>query len=139
LTAVGRAEHAPGLPRIEREREHGGLRLDAHLHPAPARAAVLAAKERADVALKIRARGHPDGLRIAGNLADVAAVGLALRVQRLDPRARPVRALVGAGEEARPRDGEDRPRTPAPDQDAVRVDGIVVQVLAVAHALPVVA
>src|SRR5262249_48007646 len=139
LATVGRAEHAPGLALVERQGEHGGLRIEAHLHPAPARTAVLAAEERADVALEVRARRDPDSLGIARHLADVAAVGLSLRVQRLDPRARPVAALIGADEETRPRDGENRPGTPASDQDAVHVDGIVVQVLAVAHALPALA
>src|SRR5262249_15239346 len=139
LAAVRRAEHAPGLPRVEREREHGGLRIETHLRPGPAHAAVLAAEQGTDVALEVRAGRDPDGLGIARHLADVATVGLSLRVQRLDPRARPVRTLIGAGEESGAGDGEDRARTPAPDQDAVHVDGIVIQILAVAHALPVLA
>src|SRR5262249_49478215 len=96
LATVGRAEHPPGLPLVERQRNRGVFRIEPHLHPAPARTAFLAAEERAHVALEVRARRNPDSLRIARHLADVTAVGLSLRVQRLDPRARPVAALIGA-------------------------------------------
>src|SRR5438105_9523435 len=81
LAAARRAEHALRLTLVEREREHRGLRLDAHVDTGPARAAVLAAEEHADVALEIRAGGQPDRLRIARRLANVAAVGLALRIE----------------------------------------------------------
>src|SRR5258705_6065076 len=57
LTAAGRAVHALGLPRVEGEREHRGPRLHAHVDFRPAYAAVLAAEERADFALKVGARG----------------------------------------------------------------------------------
>src|SRR5262245_703178 len=148
LAAVGAGEHLPpgaraihslGLARIERHREHRRLRLEAHVHAAPARAAVRAAEERADFALEVRATGHPDGLRIAGDLSDVAAIRLPLRIQRLEPRARPVLALVRAGEQAGAPDGEHGSWTPSPDQHAVHVHGVVVHVLAVAHVLPVLA
>src|SRR5919198_25524 len=139
LAAAGRRVHAPGLARLEGEREHRGPRLDAHVHAAPAGAAVLAAEERAEVALEIRAGGDPEGPRIAGDFMDVATVGLALGIQRLESRARPVLALVGAAEEAGAADREDRPRPPAPDQHAVHVHRVVVHVLAVAHVLPVLA
>src|SRR5215831_14275139 len=69
LTAVGRAIHALPLPRVEREGEHRGLRLDSHVHASPARATVGAPVECADVALEVRAGGHPHGLRITGHLA----------------------------------------------------------------------
>src|SRR5438045_9782881 len=90
FTAARRGVHAPGLARVEGEREHGRPRLDAHVHKGPARAAVLAAEERAEVALEVRAAGHPDRPRLPGDLADVAAVRLALGIQRLEAMARPV-------------------------------------------------
>src|SRR5207249_6852095 len=71
LTAAGRTVHALRLPLVEGDGEHGGLRLDAHVHPGPARAAVGAAEQDAGVALEIRAGGHPDGLRITRDLTDV--------------------------------------------------------------------
>src|SRR6266850_1378871 len=137
LTAAGRAVHALGLPRVEGEREHRGPRLHAHVDFRPAHAAVLAAEQHADFALKVGARGHPDGLRIAGDLADVAAVGLPVGIQRLEPSAGPVFAAIRAAEETRAPDREDLTRAPAPDQHAVHVHGVVVHVLAVAHVLPV--
>src|SRR5207237_3417767 len=93
----------------------------------------------ADVALEIRAGGDPDGLGIPWDLADVAAVGLALGIERLEPGARPVVAPVRTGEEPGAADGKDRPRTPARDQHAVHVHGVVVEVLPMAHVLPVLA
>src|SRR5437762_3255671 len=139
LAAARRAVHALGLSFVEGNGEHGGLRLEAHVHASPARAAVLAAEQDADVALEPRAGGQPDGLGIAWDLADVTTIRLTLRVQRLEPRARPVRALVRAGEESGAADRQHGSRTPAPDEDAVHVDGVVVDVLAVAHVRPVLA
>src|SRR5882724_8000175 len=105
FAAAGGAEHAPGLTRIEGEREHRGLRLHAHVHATPAHAAVLASEQHADLALKRGARGHPDRLRVAGSLADIAAVGLSVRIQGLEPPAGPVLAAVGAAEQAAAVDG----------------------------------
>src|SRR5437899_4348005 len=139
LTTAGRTVHAPGLPLVEGDSEDGGLWLDAHVYPSPAQAAVLAAEQDADVALEIRTCGHPDGLRIPRDLADITAVGLSLGIQRLEPRAGPVLALVRAAEQAGAADGKDHPRTPAPDQHAVHIHGVIVQVLPMAHVLPVLA
>src|SRR6266436_2866751 len=136
LTTAGRTVHAPGLPLVEGDSEDGGLWLDAHVHPSPAQAAVLAAEQNADVALEIRTCGHPDGLRITRGLADIAAVGLSLGIQRLEPGAGPVLSPVRAAEEAGAADGKDHPRTPAPDQHAVHIHGVIVQVLPMAHILP---
>src|SRR6266508_966570 len=99
LTAAGRAVHAPGLPLVEGESEDRGLGLDTHLDAGPARAAVGAAEQHAKLALEIRPGRHPDGLRIARDLADVAAVGLSVGIQRLEPGARPLLALVRAAEQ----------------------------------------
>src|SRR5262249_35791393 len=137
--AAGRAVHALGQARIERDAEHRRLRLEPHVHPAPGRAAVRAAEQGAELALEVRAAGHPDGLGIARDLADVTAIRLALRVERLEPRARPVLALIGAAEEAGAADGEDQPRTPASARPAVQVDGGVGYVLTVAHVVPLLA
>src|SRR5215470_11160592 len=137
LAATGGTVHSPRLPRVEGDGEDGGLRLHAHLHPRPGGAAVLAPEQNAQLALEARAGRHPDGPRLAGNLADITAVGLSLGVQRLEPRTGPVLAPIRAAEEARPADGEDGPRAPAPDQHAVHVDRVVVHVLPVAHVLPV--
>src|SRR5262249_53545549 len=82
---------------------------------------------------------HPDGLGIARDLANVAAVRLPLRVQGLEPPAGPVLAPIRAGEETGAADRHDRPGAPAPDQDVVHVHGIVVDVLPVAHICPVLA
>src|SRR3989454_3784966 len=139
LTTAGRTVHAPGLPLVEGDSEDGGLWLDAHVHPSPAQAAVLAAEQNADVALEIRTCGHPDGLRITRDLADIAAVGLSLGIQRLEPGAGPVLSPVRAAEEAGAADSKDHPRTPAPDQHAVHVHGVVVHVLPMTHVLPVLA
>src|SRR2546426_6166658 len=139
FTAVGRTVHAPGLPLVEGDGEDGGLWLDAHVHPSPAQAAVLAAEQDADVALEIRTCGHPDGLRITRDLADITAVGLSLGIQRLEPGAGPVLAPVRAAEQAGAADSKDHSRTPAPDQHAVHVHGVVVHVLPMTHVLPVLA
>src|SRR5262245_7371789 len=45
LAAAARTVHAPGLARVERDREHRGPGLDAHVHPGPAGAAVGAAEQ----------------------------------------------------------------------------------------------
>src|SRR4030095_3612463 len=139
LAAAARAVHALGLPLVEGDGEHGGARLEAHVHPLPAHAAVLAAEQRAEVALEVGARRDPDRLGIAGHLADVPAVGLVLHVQRLEPGAGPVPALIHADEEAGTTDCEHRARPPPPDEHAVHVHRVIVQVLAVAHVLPVLA
>src|SRR5918996_3037123 len=139
LAAAGRTEHPLRLPLVEGDGEDGGPGLDAHVHPRPARAAVPAAEQHADVALEIRPRGHPDGLRITWDFADIAAIGLSLGVQRFEPGAGPVPALVRAAEQASPADGQDRPRSPAPDEHAVHIHGVVVHVLAMAHILPMLA
>src|SRR5215472_16542785 len=139
LAAIRRAVHSLSLPWVEREREHGGLRLDAHVHAGPAGAAVGALVQRAHVALEIRAGCHPHGARITGHLADVATIRLSFLIHGVEPGARPVLALVLAVEQAGAADREDHSRAPAPDQHAVHVHGIVVQVLPVAHVLPVLA
>src|SRR2546426_5947272 len=139
LTTAGRTVHAPGLPLVEGDGEDGGLWLDAHVHPSPAQAAVLAAEQNADVALEIRTGGDPDGLRITRDLADITAVGLSLGIQRLEPGAGPVLSPVRAIEQAGAADSKDHPRTPAPDQHTVRVHGVVVHVLPMTHVLPVLA
>src|SRR5437660_11245339 len=139
FAAAGRAEHAPGLPRVEGEREHRRPRLHTHVHPTPARAAVLASEQHADLALEIGARGHPDRLRVARSLADIAAVGLPVGIERLEPRAGPVLAPVRAAAQTGATDREDLAGAPAPDEDAVHVHGVVVHVLSVAHVVPVLA
>jgi len=48
-----------------------------------------------------------------------------------------VRALVRAAEQASAADRKDGPRTPAPDEHAVHIHGVVVHVLPMAHVLPV--
>src|SRR5262252_2380576 len=137
LAATGGAVHSSRLPWVEGDGEDGGLWLDAHLHPRPSGSTVLAAEQNAELALEARACRHPDGPRIAGNLADIAAVGLPLGIQRLEPRAGPVLTPIHAAEEAGPADGEDGPGAPAPHQHAVHVDRVVVHILPVAHVLPV--
>src|SRR5262249_41628264 len=82
---------------------------------------------------------HPDRLRITGDFADIATIRLALRIQRLESGARPVAALIRAREQAGAADREHGPRAPAPDEDAVHIDGVVVDVLAVAHVVPMLA
>src|SRR5262249_49790164 len=113
LAAAGRAVHVPGPARVEGEREHRGLRLHAHVDLRPAGAAVLAAEQHADLALERRARGDPDGLRVAGSFANVAAVRLSVGVQGLEPRVGPVLAAVGARKQARAADREDLTGSPA--------------------------
>src|SRR6266850_388318 len=105
LAAAGRAVHAPGLSLVEGDGEHGGLWLDAHVDSSPAHAAVLAAEQDADVALEVRTRGHPDGLWITRDFADITAVGLSLGIQRLEPGARPVLAPVEAPDDTPDFDG----------------------------------
>src|SRR5207249_5575661 len=139
LTTAARTVHAPGLPLVEGDGEDGGLGLDAHVHPSPAQAAVLAAEQDADVALEIRTCGHPDGLRIPRDLADITAVGLSLGIQRLEPRAGPVLALVRAAERAGPPSCKDRARTPAPSPHARHVRGVVAPALPMAPLLTVLA
>src|SRR5207249_10289981 len=71
------------------------------------------------------------------DLADITAVGVALGIQRLQPGAGPVLAVVRAAEQAGAADGEDHSRTPASDQHAMHVYRVVVHVLPMAHVLPV--
>src|SRR5262245_40524902 len=72
LAAARRAVHAPGLVPVKGDGEHGALRLDTHIDPLPARAAVVAAEQHADVAAEARTCRYPQGLRIPGNLPDIA-------------------------------------------------------------------
>src|SRR3989454_9594219 len=139
LTTAGRAVHAPGLPLVEGDGEDGGLWLDAHVQPSPAQAAVLAAEQDADVTLEIRTCGHPDGLRITRDLADITAVGLSLGIQRLEPGAGPVLAPVRAVEQAGAADSKDHPRTPPAHQHAVHRHRVLVPILPMTHVLPVLA
>src|SRR6266851_5462068 len=139
LAAVGGARHTLRLALVEGEREHRMRRLEPHLDPAPAVAAVAAVQQHADLALEAAARRHPQLARSARHRADVAAVDLPLGVERLQRHVPPVVAAVGAGEHAGPADAEDGARPPAADQDRVHVDGVVVQVLAVAQILPMLA
>src|SRR5262249_12926038 len=139
LAAAGRAVHALGLTLVEGDGEHRGLRLHAHVRASPAGAAVLATEEHTDLALKRGSAGDPHRLRVTGDFADVTTIRLAFRIQRLEPRAGPVPTLVRAREKAGAADREHRPRAPAPDEDAVHVDGVVVDVLPVAHVVPVLA
>ena len=74
--------------------------------------------------------------RIAGNLADVAAIDLSFHVERLQRHMAPVVAAVAAAEHARARDGKHGTWPPATGKDAVHVDHIVVNVLAVAQVFP---
>src|SRR5206468_10936116 len=80
---------------------------------------------------------HPDGLGVTGHLADVPAVCLPLGVQRLQAGTGPVLTLVGAAEQTSAGNGEDRPRAPAADQHAMHVYRVIVQVVTVAHVVPV--
>src|SRR5207247_1994167 len=103
----------------------------------PVQAAVGATEQHTGVALEIRPSGHPDGLRVARDLTDITAVGLPFGIQGLQAGGGPVLPVVGAAEEASAGNGKDRPRTPAAHEDAVHVHGIIVQVVPVAHVLPV--
>src|SRR5262245_35615237 len=98
LAHGGRAVHAPGLALVEGEGEDGGLGLDPHVHPPPARPTVRAAVEGAELALEVRTGGHPDGPGVARHLANVAAVRLPLGVQGLEPGTRPVPGALRADE-----------------------------------------
>src|SRR5207245_11760104 len=62
---------------------------------------------------------------------------VALGIQRLQPGAGPVLAVVRAAEQTGAADGEDHARTPASDQHAMHVYRVIVQVLPMAHVLPV--
>src|SRR5271154_4636598 len=77
--------------------------------------------------------------RVARDLADVAAVDLSLDVQRLQRHVIPVVAAVGAAPHAGASDAEYRAWPPATGQDTVHVDHVVVDVLAVAQILPMLA
>src|SRR5262245_42669427 len=139
LPATGRTVHTLGLAFVEGDGKYSGFGFDAHVHSRPVQAAVSAAEQDASVALEIRTSGHPDGLRITRDLADITAVSLPLGVQRLQAGGGPVLPLVGAAEQASTGDGEDRPWTPAPDHDAMHVHGIIVHVVTMTHVLPVLA
>src|SRR5271167_4667942 len=77
--------------------------------------------------------------RVTRDLADVAAVDLSLDVQRLQRHVIPVVAAVGAAPHAGASDAEYRAWPPATGQDTVHVDHVVVDVLAVAQILPMLA
>jgi hypothetical protein len=105
----------------------------------PAVATIAAAQQYAEVADKTRAGRAPQMPRVARHLADVAAVDLPLHVERLQRHMRPVVAAVGAAPHPGAGDAEHRPRPPAARQHAVHVDHVVVDVLAVAEVLPMLA
>src|ERR1700680_3710664 len=77
--------------------------------------------------------------RVAGHLADVAAVDLSLGVERFQRNMAPVVAAIGAAEHPGAGDTEYGAWPPAAGKDAVHVDHVVVDVLAVAQILPVLA
>src|SRR5215470_5606057 len=139
LTSGGRTVHTLGTPLVKGNGEHGAPWLDAHVHPSPVQAAVGAAEQDTDVAFEARAGGDPDGLRISWNLADVATVGLSPGIQGLESGAGPVLALVRAAEQPSAADGKDHARTPAPDKHTMHIHSVIVQVLPMAHVLPVLA
>ena len=124
------------MPFVEGQFEHRRSRLHAHIDAGPAIAAVPAVQQHAGIALKIGAGGNPDLARIAGYLADVAAIDLVLGVERFQRHVFPMIARVGAAKHPGPADGIDRARPPAACHHAVHVDGIVVDILAVAEVLP---
>src|SRR6266851_1158112 len=76
---------------------------------------------------------------LAGKADSAAREGVDLGPARRRLVGDPALAAVGAREHAGPADAEDGTRPPAADQDRVHVDGIVVQVLAVAQILPMLA
>src|SRR6266478_5992837 len=139
LAAVGRARHALRLALVEGEGEHRMRRLEPHLDPAPAVATVAAVQQYSDLALEAAARRYPQLAWSARHRADVAAVYLPLGIERLQRHVPPMVTAIGAGEHTGPANAEDRARPPAADQDAVHVDGVVVQILAVAQILPMLA
>src|SRR5579875_2848092 len=109
----------------------------ADIDPAPTVAAIRAAQQRADIALKTGPGRDPQPARRTRHRANVAAVDLAFGVERLQRNVPPMLAAVGAAEQAGAAGRIDRAGTPAADQHAVHVDRIVVDILAVAQILPV--
>ncbi len=139
LAAIGGAGHVGRPTLVEGQREHRVRRLQPHIDAGPAVAAVGALQQHADIALEAGTRRDPELARIARDLADVAAIDLPLWVHRLERHGPPVVAAIGAVEHAGPADRIDRVRPPAAGQHAVHVDGVVVDVLAVAQIFPMLA
>src|SRR5437868_14627141 len=136
LAAIGGAGHMGRPTLVEGERQHRVRRLQPHIDAGPAVAAVGALQQYADIALEAGSRRHPELARIARNFADITAIYLAFGVELVERHGPPVIAAVGAVEHAGPADRVDRVRSPAAGQHAVHVDGVVVDVLAVAQILP---
>src|SRR5580658_9820155 len=104
LTAIGGAGHQPRPVLVEGEGEHGVRRLDAHVDLGPSVAAV---------ALEIAARRDKYFARIARDLANVAAVDLALFIHRFQRDVAPVVAPVIAAEHSGAADAEHGTGPPA--------------------------
>src|SRR5712692_7889743 len=100
LTAVCGARHSRRLALVEGELEHRVRDVVADIDPVPAVAAVAAVQQGASVALETRPRRHPEMARIAGNLADIAAIDVTLRIERFQWHVPPVVAAIGAVEHA---------------------------------------
>src|SRR5580658_5345429 len=139
LTAIGGAGHQPRPVLVEGEGEHGVRRLDAHVDLGPSVAAVAAGQQDASVALEIAARRDKYFARITRDLANVAAVDLALFIHRFQRDVAPVVAPVIAAEHSGAADAEHGTGPPAAGQDGVHIDRVVVEILAVAEVFPVLA
>ena len=78
LAAIGGARHPVRLMFVKRNLEHRVRHRRAEIDLRPAVAAVAAAEQYAEIADEAGAGGEPEVPRIAGHLANVAAVDLPL-------------------------------------------------------------
>src|SRR5882672_3069275 len=139
LAAIGCARHQARVVFVEHDLEHRVRHWATDVDLRPGFAAVAATQQDAEIADKTRPGCYPEMARIAWHLADVAAIDLPFGVERFERHMGPVVAAIGTAPHPGASDAEHGPRTPAACQHAVHVDHIVVDVLAVAQILPMLA
>src|ERR1700730_13405242 len=139
LAAIRGARHPVRLTLVERYLEHRVRSRRSNINLRPAVAALAAVQQYAKITDEAGARSNPQMTRIAGDLADVAAVDLSFDVKRLQRHVTPMVATIRAAEDAGASNSEHRIGPPATGEDAVHVDHVVVDVLAVAQIFPVLA
>jgi hypothetical protein len=132
LAAVGRARHAARLTLVERHLEHRVRHRRADIDLRPAIAAVAAVQQDAEIADEPGPGRDPQMARIARHFADIAAIDVAFHVERLERHVSPMVAAIGTAPHTGAGDAEHRAWPPAADQNAVHVDHVVIDVLAVA-------
>jgi hypothetical protein len=126
IAAIRRTGHPVWLALIEGQSKHGMGRLQAHFDADPGLAPIRASLQNAKITLEIQSSGHPKLSRIAGHLVNIAAIDLALGIDRLQRHVAPVISPVRAVEHTGSPDPDHRIRPPPANQHTVHVHRIVI-------------